>query len=68
MVNDGVEDLRRLCSHLIRHNYVSGPRWVGAGAGGPPGQARMGHHRALSFTGRGQGPVCGGAAGAPEAF
>uniref|UniRef100_A0A8D1AWR4 glutathione transferase n=4 Tax=Sus scrofa TaxID=9823 RepID=A0A8D1AWR4_PIG len=21
MVNDGVEDLRRLCSHLIRHNY-----------------------------------------------
>lgn len=36
MVNDGVEDLRKLCGHLIRHNYVSGAvaGAQGQGAGG----------------------------------
>lgn len=33
MANDGVEDLRRHCSHLIHHNYVGGVA-VGAGLGG----------------------------------
>ena len=60
MANDGVEDLRKLCSHLIHHNYVS-VGWAEAGAQGrrwSPGQA----HGMLSpgsplVAGEEQGPV-----------
>lgn len=34
MVNDGLEDFRNLCAHLVRHNYVSrGLSWC-SGLGG----------------------------------
>lgn len=73
MVNDGVEDLRRLCVHLIHHDFVSGgPGWcsgLGWGAGRPPGPTCcMSPLRSLPFSGGGQGPVHAGAARAPEAL
>lgn len=43
MVNDGVEDLRRHCSHIIHHGHVSRPGLhSGPVLGGRPG--RHGHH------------------------
>ena len=40
MVNDGVEDLRKRCSHLIHHDYVSGGgRGWRSGLGVQPGRS-----------------------------
>ena len=51
MVNDGVEDLRRHCGHLIHHRHVSRPGWhSGPGLGGRPGQSATGRHGHRSLS------------------
>ncbi|XP_066895492.1 LOW QUALITY PROTEIN: glutathione S-transferase P [Kogia breviceps] len=51
VVNDSVEDLRRLCSHIIHHDHVSRPGLhSGPGLGGRPARHATGRHGHCSLS------------------